>query len=45
MVSLYFETMPYRLDEATGYIDYDALEASALLFRPKLIIAGTSAYA
>ena len=26
MVSLYFETMPYRLDEATGYIDYDALE-------------------
>ena len=45
MVSLYFETMPYRLDEATGYIDYDALEANALLFRPKLIIAGTSAYA
>merc|ERR1719217_689168 len=45
MVSLYFETMPYRLDEATGYIDYDALEESALLFRPKLIIAGTSAYA
>jgi glycine hydroxymethyltransferase len=37
--------MPYRLDEATGYIDYDALEANALLFRPKLIIAGTSAYA
>jgi glycine hydroxymethyltransferase len=21
MVSLYFETMPYRLDESTGYID------------------------
>ena len=45
MVSVYFETMPYRLDEATGYIDYDALEASAALFRPKVIIAGTSAYA
>jgi glycine hydroxymethyltransferase len=44
MVSLYFETMPYRLDEATGYIDYDTLEANAQLFRPKLIIAGTSAY-
>jgi len=44
MVSVYFETMPYRLDEATGYIDYDALEASATLFRPKMIIAGTSAY-
>merc|ERR1719253_1028265 len=44
MTSLYFETMPYRLDEATGRIDYDALEASAKLFRPKIIIAGTSAY-
>jgi hypothetical protein len=32
--------MPYRLDESTGYIDYDALEKSAQLFRPKLIIAG-----
>ena len=37
--------MPYRLNEATGIIDYDALEASATLFRPKVIIAGTSAYA
>ena len=36
--------MPYRLDEATGLIDYDALEASATLFRPKIIVAGTSAY-
>jgi glycine hydroxymethyltransferase len=45
MVSVYFETMPYRLNEATGYIDYDGLEKSATLFRPKVIIAGTSAYA
>jgi len=44
MVSVYFETMPYRLDESTGRIDYDALEKSATLFRPKVIIAGTSAY-
>ena len=28
MVSVYFETLPYRLDESTGRIDYDALEAS-----------------
>ncbi|WIA37530.1 hypothetical protein OEZ86_014437 [Tetradesmus obliquus] len=42
--SIYFESMPYRLDESTGYIDYDALEKSAALFRPKLIIAGASAY-
>ena len=43
--SVYFESMPYRLDESTGLIDYDGLEKSAALFRPKLIIAGASAYA
>ena len=42
--SVYFESMPYRLNEKTGIIDYDALEATATLFRPKLIIAGASAY-
>ncbi|GFP89577.1 serine hydroxymethyltransferase 2 mitochondrial [Phtheirospermum japonicum] len=44
-VSIFFETMPYRLDESTGFIDYDQLEKSAVLFRPKLIVAGASAYA
>ncbi|GAB2283002.1 hypothetical protein Dimus_017534 [Dionaea muscipula] len=44
-VSIFFETMPYRLNETTGYIDYDQLEKSATLFRPKLIVAGASAYA
>lgn len=29
----------------TGLIDYDQMELTARLFRPKLIIAGTSAYA
>lgn len=43
-ISKYFETFPYRLDESTGLIDYDALEKSASLYRPKVIIAGTSAY-
>jgi glycine hydroxymethyltransferase len=43
-VSKYFESMPYRLDEETGIIDYDAMERSAELFRPKLIVAGASAY-
>lgn len=42
--SLFFESMPYRLNEETGQIDYDKLEESAVLFRPKLIIAGASAY-
>jgi len=45
MVSRYFESMPYRLDESTGQIDYDQMEKSAELFRPKLIVAGASAYA
>ncbi|KAL9488901.1 hypothetical protein ACSS6W_001178 [Trichoderma asperelloides] len=43
-VSKYFETLPYQLDERTGYIDYDNLEKLATIYRPKIIIAGTSAY-
>lgn len=43
--SVYFESMPYRLNETTGLVDYDILQQTALLFRPKLIIAGASAYA
>jgi len=42
--SIYFESLPYRLDESTGRIDYDKLAENARLFRPKLIIAGASAY-
>ena len=44
MVSRYFESMPYQLDPSTGQIDYDQMEKSAELFRPKLIVAGASAY-
>lgn len=44
-VSVFFETFPYRLDETTGVIDYDKLEENAKLYRPKLIVAGASAYA
>lgn len=29
----------------TGLVDYDVLQQTATLFRPKLIIAGASAYA
>jgi len=43
-ISKYFETLPYRLDESTGYINYDQLEELATLFRPKIIVAGASAY-
>uniref|UniRef100_A0A1A8SB38 Serine hydroxymethyltransferase n=1 Tax=Nothobranchius rachovii TaxID=451742 RepID=A0A1A8SB38_9TELE len=43
--SIYFESMPYKLSPATGLIDYEQMEVTAKLFRPRLIIAGTSAYA
>lgn len=43
-VSTYFETFPYRVDLETGIIDYDRLEENALMYRPKVIVAGTSAY-
>ncbi len=34
----------YGVDEETGKIDYDALQAMATEFQPKLIVAGASAY-
>ena len=43
-VSTYFETMPYRVNLETGIIDYDMLEKTAVLYRPKVLVAGTSAY-
>uniref|UniRef100_A0A1A9WRX2 Serine hydroxymethyltransferase n=1 Tax=Glossina brevipalpis TaxID=37001 RepID=A0A1A9WRX2_9MUSC len=42
--SLFFESTPYKVDPKTGLIDYDALEATAKLFKPKLIIAGITCY-
>nr|6UXL_A Chain A, Serine hydroxymethyltransferase [Glycine max]6UXL_B Chain B, Serine hydroxymethyltransferase [Glycine max] len=42
--SIYFESLPYKVNSTTGYIDYDRLEEKALDFRPKLIICGGSAY-
>ena len=43
-ISKYFETLPYRLDEKTGIIDYEKMAELARLYRPKVIVAGTSAY-
>ena len=43
-VSTYFETFPYRVNLETGIIDYDRLEENALMYRPKCLVAGTSAY-
>uniref|UniRef100_A0AC35TTK6 Serine hydroxymethyltransferase n=1 Tax=Rhabditophanes sp. KR3021 TaxID=114890 RepID=A0AC35TTK6_9BILA len=42
--SLFFQSLPYKVDPKTGLIDYDKLEENAMLFRPKIIIAGISCY-
>ncbi len=39
-----YQSIQYGLDTTTGLIDYDALERQANTHRPKLIVAGFSAY-
>jgi glycine hydroxymethyltransferase len=39
-----YEAVSYGVDEATGVIDYDKMEEVALREKPKLMIAGASAY-
>lgn len=41
---LYYHFVPYGVDEQTHRIDYDEVERLAKEHRPKLIIAGASAY-
>ena len=40
----YFHFIPYGVDETTGRIDYDAVLALALENKPRMIVAGASAY-
>ena len=40
----YFNVVPYGVDEQTQTIDYDRVEELALECKPKLIVAGASAY-
>jgi len=42
--SIYFESLPYRVNSETGLIDYEEMEKQAEVFRPKIIICGSSAY-
>ncbi|XP_055328384.1 serine hydroxymethyltransferase, cytosolic-like isoform X2 [Paramacrobiotus metropolitanus] len=42
--SLFFESMPYKVNPETGIIDYERLRENAKLFKPRLIVAGTSCY-
>ena len=44
MSGKYFNFVPYGVTEDEEVIDYDALERQALEVRPKLIVAGASAY-
>ncbi len=40
----YFNIVPYGVDDETGMIDYDKMREIALECKPKLIVAGASAY-
>ncbi len=41
----YFNIVPYGVDEVTHQIDYDKMREIALECKPKMIVAGASAYA
>ena len=45
MSGTYFKFVPYGVDAKTGTIDYDELMRLAMEHKPKLIVAGASAYA
>ena len=45
MSGTYFQFVPYGVDAKTGTIDYDELMRLAMEHKPKLIVAGASAYA
>lgn len=42
--SIFFTSMPYKVNPESGLIDYDKLADSARLFKPRLIVAGISCY-
>jgi len=41
---LLYKPVAYEVDKETGVVDYDRMEEVALIEKPKLIIAGASAY-
>lgn len=44
MSGKYFTSVQYTVDRETGLLDYDVIEKLAQQHRPKLIVAGASAY-
>jgi glycine hydroxymethyltransferase len=41
---MYFKAVSYGVEEETGLIDYDKMEQIALQAKPKMLLAGASAY-
>ena len=44
MSGILYKAVAYQLNEKTGLVDYDDMEAKALQYKPKLIVGGASAY-
>ncbi|BBN08468.1 glycine hydroxymethyltransferase [Marchantia polymorpha subsp. ruderalis] len=42
--SIFYESLPFKVNPSTGLIDFETLEKFAVNFRPKLLICGGSAY-
>jgi glycine hydroxymethyltransferase len=42
--SIFFESVPYSVDMKTGLLDYDEIQKLVLLYKPRLLICGGSAY-
>ncbi|KAK1402196.1 Glycine hydroxymethyltransferase [Heracleum sosnowskyi] len=38
--SIFFESLPYKVDPKSGIVDYDKLEERAVDFRPKILMVG-----
>ena len=44
MSGKYYQVVPYGVRPEDGYIDYDALRQTAISCKPRMIVAGASAY-
>lgn len=42
--SIFFESLPYRVNPDTGLVDYNKLKEQAEVYRPKILVCGGSAY-
>lgn len=42
--SIFFESLSYKVNPHTGYIDYDKVEERAMDFHPKILVCGGSSY-